>query len=389
MRIDMPTPSEKEKQRSNRCRQIIVDEIHRNNRPVSFQRYMQLCLYAEEVGYYESGSDIFGEKGDFTTSPESSNFFACAFALHIKSIAQQLGVFSVIEIGAGSGKFAADLIQAMQQEDCLPQCYYILEKSTALRSRQQDLLKSTQSACRIEWLDDMKAPIECAVVIANEVLDALPVKLVSVENQNISERCVSIDGKGDFQFVDIPADDNLSTLIRERLPEEVINKSGSPYQCDINLQLAGFIEQIASFVNQGIFFYVDYGYARSEYYHEQRSMGTLICHYRHVANEQPLLWPGLQDISCNVDFTALAEAGVDSGLNVISYSTQAHFLLASHAVEKVMSNTQGAFTLEQQAEIKRLMMPAEMGERFQVMVLSKNMEFASEQFTTRDMLHRL
>ncbi len=389
MHVEMPTPSDEEKQRSQRCQQVIVNEIHRKKQAISFQRYMYLCLYAKEVGYYESGSDIFGAKGDFTTSPENSSFFATAFAAHIKKIKQQLETFSVIEVGAGSGKFAADLIQAMKQEDCLPQCYYIVEKSAALRRRQKDYLAAIQKDCKIEWVEDINEPIERGVVIANEVLDALPVTLVSVEGNSILERCVSADENGNLHFSDFPADENLKNLISERLPESVLNKSGGSYQCDINLKLDEFIRKIASFVNQGIFFYIDYGYARQEYYHEQRSMGTLICHYRHVANEQPLLWPGLQDISCNVDFTALAEAGTDCGLHVSSYSTQAHFLLASNALEKFLTNSEGVDVLEHQAEIKRLMMPAEMGERFQVMVLTKNIEFASNQFTNRDMLHRL
>jgi SAM-dependent MidA family methyltransferase len=389
MKIEMPIPTEEEQQRSQRCKQLIEDEIYRNQRPISFERYMQLCLYAEKIGYYESASEIFGSKGDFTTSPEQSSFFAAAFAEHIDKIKHQLDAFSIIEIGAGSGKFAADLIQAMKCNGCIPQRYYIVEKSAELRQRQKVYLSGFQFECDIEWLEDLTAPINCAVVIANEVLDALPVTLVSVENNKISERCVSVDDGGEFQFVDMPPANHLSEIMRQRLPKAVLNRAGGPYQCDVNLLLDDFIEQIASFVNQGIFFYIDYGYARSEYYHEQRSMGTLICHYRHVANEQPLLWPGLQDISCNVDFTALAEASVRGGLNVNSYSTQAHFLLASNVLEKVMTNNQDVMALEKQAEIKRLIMPTEMGERFQVMVLTKNTEFTPEQFTIRDMLHRL
>ncbi|MDW3096066.1 MAG: SAM-dependent methyltransferase [Gammaproteobacteria bacterium] len=385
----MPIPSDSEKQRSRRCQQIIVDEIKHNQQPISFQRYMQLCLYTEEVGYYESNSDIFGSKGDFTTSPENGNFFAVAFAAHINKIKQQLNTFSVIEVGAGSGKFAADLIQAMKQNDCLPQCYYIVEKSAALRRRQKQYLASAQSDCNIVWIENLDEPIECGVVIANEVLDALPVTLVSVLKNSVSERCVALDEKGDLRFVDIPAIEYLSNLIGERLPSSVLNKSGSPYQCDINLLLDDFIQQITSFVKQGIFFYIDYGYARHEYYHEQRSMGTLICHYQHVANEQPLLWPGLQDISCNVDFTALAEAGTHCDLQVNSYSTQAHFLLASDALEKYLTEDKYVNVIERKAEIKRLMMPAEMGERFQAMVLTKNIDFKSNQFTTKNMLHRL
>ena len=389
MNIEMPIPTKEEQQRSQRCKQMIVDEIHSHQSPMGFERYMQLCLYAEKIGYYESASEIFGSKGDFTTSPERSNFFAAAFAEHIDKVKHQLGVFSMIEIGAGSGKFAADLIHALKLNDCLPQRYYIVEKSAALRQRQKSYLAKIQLECEIEWLEEITTPIDSAIVIANEVLDALPVALVSVQNNTISERCVEVDKCGNFQFINLPAKDNLSQIMRQRLPKEVLNTTSKPYECDVNLLLDDFIEKIASFVNQGIFFYIDYGYARSEYYHQQRTMGTLICHYRHVANEQPLLWPGLQDISCNVDFTALAEASVRCGLSINSYSTQAHFLLASRALEKVMTNSLDMISLEQQAEIKRLMMPAEMGERFQVMVLTKKIEFSPEQFTSRDMLHRL
>jgi SAM-dependent MidA family methyltransferase len=389
MNIEMPIPTEEEQQRSQRCKQMIVDEIRRNKCPISFERYMSLCLYAEKVGYYESTSEIFGAKGDFTTSPEHSNFFAAAFAEHIDKIKSELGEFSIIEIGAGSGKFAADLIQAMILNGCIPQRYYIVEKSVALRQRQKSYLSEFGLECEIEWIEDLNTPIECAVVIANEVLDALPVRLVCIKNNKISERCVSVDDQDDLQFIDAPAEDHLCEIMRDRLPQAVLTSVGERYECDVNLLLDDFIEQIASFVSQGIFFCIDYGYARREYYHEQRSMGTLICHYRHVANEQPLLWPGLQDISCNVDFTALAEASLRCGLDVNSYSTQAHFLLASNALEKVMSNNQDAETFAQQADIKRLIMPAEMGERFQVMVLTKNIEFTSSQFTSRDMLHRL
>ncbi len=389
MNVEMPTPSVEEQRRSQQCAQLIADEIKQQKAPISFERYMQLCLYADKIGYYESASEIFGEKGDFTTSPERSDFFAAAFAEHINKINPQLGEFSLIEIGAGSGKFAADLIQAMEQNNCSPACYYIVEKSAALRQRQKLYLSELQLDCDIQWIEEVTTAIDSAIVIANEVLDALPVKLLSVQKNNIFERCVTLDDDGDFQFVDVAADENLSAVMRERLPSTVLNNNKSAYRCDVNLLLDDFIEQIASFVNQGIFFYIDYGYARSEYYHEPRSMGTLICHYRHVANEQPLLWPGLQDISCNVDFTALAESSVRCGLSINAYSTQAHFLLASDALEKLNTQNQDAQTFAQQAEIKRLMMPAEMGERFQVMVLTKNIEFSANQFTNRDLLHRL
>jgi len=389
MQVEMPTPSDAEMQRSQRCLQLITSEIGNNQSPISFERYMHMCLYSEGVGYYESGSDIFGAQGDFTTSPERSNFFAAAFAAQIRNIQKDLGVFSIIEVGAGSGKFAEELIQALRAVRCTPCKYYIVEKSATLRERQKIRLSNEMDQCDLQWLEGIAEPVECAVVIANEVLDALPAKLVSVKNNNILERCVGLNANSELEFVERCAGKKLSNLMRERLPESILKQTGNAYHTDVNLLLDGFVEQIASFVNKGIFFYVDYGYPRSEYYHEQRAMGTLICHYKHAANEQALLWPGLQDISCNVDFTALAEAGAQIGLSVTCYSTQAHFLLASNFLETLQIKNQDSMTLADQAQIKRLMMPAEMGERFQVMVLTKNMQFSASQFTTRDLLHRL
>lgn len=389
MKLKLPAPSDEELQRSQRCQQIIVEEIHRHQRPMNFERYMQICLYASQIGYYESGSDIFGPQGDFTTSPERSEFFAHAFAAHIKNIKAQIGDYSLIEVGAGSGKFAGDLIRALKHIACLPQRYYIVEKSSELKRRQKTYLAEYQSMCEIEWIEALATPIDCAIVIANEVLDALPVKLLSVERNKIYERCVNVGEDGELEFVQVEAEEPLFSLMQTMLPESVLNGGDGTYHCEVNLILNDFIQEIAAFVNKGIFFYIDYGYARHEYYHEQRTMGTLICHYRNSANQLALLWPGLQDISCNVDFTAVAEAGVECGLNVEIYSTQGNFLLASHTLENILADNQDPVKLQQQAEIKRLIMPAEMGERFQIILLSKNMALDCHSLTTRNMLHRL
>ncbi len=384
----MPTPTPQQIKRSQRCMQVIVEAIEKQHGAISFEHYMQLCLYSEKLGYYESGTDIFGADGDFTTSPERSVYFATAFAAYIQRLQKTLPNLCVVEIGAGSGKFANDLITRLQQLKCLPKQYIIVEKSAALRARQQHNLAQHKDTCEIVWLQQPTQLIENAVVIANEVVDALPVRLLAIRNNQINERYVCVDGSGVLEFCDYLANEYLEKLVRERIPQQLLNQDTHTYRADINLQLDNFVEQIASFVKQGIFFYIDYGYPRREYYHEQRHMGTLVCHFKHTTNEQPLLWPGLQDISCNVDFTALAEAADKAKLHIDCYTTQAHFLLASQLLENVTFDDQ-LTTLNQHSELKKLLMPGEMGERFQVMVLSKNLDLSGHQFTTRDLLHRL
>lgn len=386
MKIEIPEPTELQKQRSQRCLKLIADAINKEGGSISFEQYMQLCLYAENVGYYESGEDIFGSKGDFTTSPERSRYFALAFAWHIQQIKKHITDFSIIEIGAGSGKFASDLLEALKQYKCLPDQYIIVEKSASLRKRQQEKLSEFDAECEIIWTQAIEQPIEQAIIIANEVLDALPVELLAIRNDLIKQRRVRINNAGALEYIDELASDNLDQQVRTRIPQQLLNQDEYTYHTEINAQLNNFVEQIASFVKQGIFFYIDYGYPRSEYYHVQRRMGTLICHFKHTANDQALLWSGLQDISCNVDFTALAEAADNTGLNVESYTTQAHFLLATNILDNIKYDEHNH---NEHVELKSLLMPGEMGERFQVMVLSKGMDISNLQFTTRDLLHRL
>ena len=388
MKVEMPVPNMEEQQLSNQLKQMIVNEINASHGYISFERYMNACLYTKKLGYYESGREIFGETGDFVTSPESSQYFALAFAAHLQKIHETLGEYSIIEIGAGSGQFSVDLIKYLDEFDCLPAQYLILEKSEALKVRQKKLLEQVSNVkTQIKWIDEVNKQIESGVVIANEVLDAMPVRIVNIKNQSILERCVGLENDG-LVYVDVPAVDDLKETVSNNLPTDILNNSNGEYVTEVNLRLNDFVEQIASFVKQGVFFYVDYGYPRDEYYHATRTMGTMICHYRHTANEYPLSWPGLQDITCNVDFTALAEAAVQADLQMCCYCTQAHFLLASNFLtvfpDKINLETIGA-----SAEIKKLIMPGEMGERFQVMVLTKGLDLEPTCFTTRDLTHRL
>ena len=391
MKISTPAPDADEQKRSEALKELILEEIDKHHGILSFEDYMRMCLYTDGLGYYTSGQEIFGEAGDFITSSERGEVFAKAFAEQLSMLRDQMPALQLIEIGAGSGRFAAQLIKQLQTKNLVLTGYKIIETSAALRSRQQQYLKTAVEDFypRIQWLTGLDEFVDCAVIIANEVLDALPVSLFLVNKGKIQERCVRSSVGGELEFTSIDADTNLNRVVKQRVPEEIWPGYSTFYQSEVNFEMHGFVEQIAASVGRGVFFFIDYGYPRSEYYHAQRTMGTLLCHYRHTANSDPLRWPGLQDISCNVDFTALAEAGSDAGLQLDCYCTQAHFLLASNVLSSWEAEERDQQSLRNINQIKHLVMPNEMGERFQVMVFTKQITAEAHQFTVRDLRHRL
>ena len=384
MKADLPEPSALLLEHSGKLKSLIQRRV--GNSSLNFEEFMRMCLYYEALGYYSGGLDIFGASGDFITSPETGPFFAQAFATHIAAMQKQLGRFSIIEIGAGSGRLVVDLIHALEEKECLPVEYYIVETSLSLQKRQQDYVNQhlDNQKARVKWVDSLRnQPVECGVVIANEVLDALPVRLLSIHAGEIYERHVGANTQQDFVFIEEPATASFSNAVRKRLPDELFNADTNDYKTEVNLLMDDFVRDIATFVAKGVFFYIDYGYPQHEYYHQQRSMGTLISHFQHVAHDDPLRWPGIQDITASVDFTALAEAALKADLLVDCYTTQAHFLMASQILTKIQADVRNAQLL------KKLLLPGEMGERFQVMVLSKNMNLENYEFAVRDLRHRL
>ena len=391
MKTKLPEPDSQDLDRSLKLRQKICREMKANGGLLSFERYMDMCLYTEGLGYYASNQPIFGEQGDFVTSSERSTIFAQAFGAHLKTLSTKFEELNIIEIGAGSGQFAAQLLEHLSISDVPVKQYYIIEKSVALRARQQTLINTVipQQCSNVQWLDSIGDPIKNAVVIANEVIDALPVRLLTIKSRQILERFVRQNSDQEFSFTDIPAEEDLISAVHSTLEDSTILSVDQPYNTEICMQLPGFVQQMASLVQQGIFFFIDYGYPRSEYYLVQRSMGTLLCHYKNTAHDNPLIWPGLQDISSNVDFTALAEAGVEAGLKLNSYSTQAHFLLASNILASLEKDAPEQKLIRASQQLKHLMLPSEMGERFQVMTFTKNMTLDQTLFTTRDLSYRL
>jgi SAM-dependent MidA family methyltransferase len=335
---------------------------------ISFARYMELALYAPGLGYYAAGAGKFGAEGDFVTAPEISPYFSRALARHAEPILVDTGG-DILELGAGSGRLAVDLLGALTGSNALPRRYFILEVSPDLRQRQQQLIARERPEWldRVVWLDRLPADFS-GLVLANEVLDALPVHLLHWQADGLQERGVCLAGDG-FAWCDRPIADHRLAQAAAALPAQAPD-----YVSEINLAGAGLIQSLASMLQGGGMLFLDYGFPRAEYYHPQRNSGTLMCHYRHRAHTDPFFLPGLQDITAHVDFTAMADAALDADMEVVGYCNQATFLMNCGLLDDLGSLTPGSMDyLRAMSGIQKLLQPAEMGELFKVLGLTKGL----------------
>lgn len=368
MQVRLPVPSPEAAQHSTQLAELIRSEISAEGGWVGFARYMELALYAPGLGYYTAGAQKFGEAGDFVTAPELSPLFGRAVARQIAGIMSQSAPH-VMELGAGSGKLAADMLAELERIGSLPESYSILEVSADLRERQQALLRERlpHLADRVRWLDALPETFAGAVV-ANEVLDALPVHLVHWREGGPVERGVAVNDAG-FCWKDRPiADPELLQAARNiAVPDG--------YVSEICLAQRGLINSLAQRLQQGALLFVDYGFGAGEFYHHQRSTGTLMCHYRHRAHDDPFFLPGLQDITAHVNFTDVAECGIEAGLELLGYTTQAFFLLNCGIADFVAESDPGKLRdhLPLSAQLQKLTSPAEMGELFKAIMLGKGL----------------
>jgi SAM-dependent MidA family methyltransferase len=384
----LPQPDAAAAQHSARLRQVIAAEMAAAGGRLSFARYMELALYAPGLGYYSGGATKLGAAGDFITAPETSPLFARCLARQAAQVLAELDGGEVLEVGAGSGVMAADLLTALAAADCLPRRYLILERSAELRARQQALLQARLPALRdrIVWLEGLPEAGFRGVVIANELLDALPVHLFTLTAAGAVERYVEERGGqwrwGEGPFSDPALAERIVLLQRERdLP--------LGYTSEINLAAEAWVRSISERLAAGLALLIDYGFPRREYYHPQRSGGTLMCHYRHRAHQDPLILTGLQDITAHLDFTALAEAGHEAGLEVAGYTTQGAFLLAAGITEYVNETAEEPARLQAAQQVKKLTLPHEMGELFKVLALSRGLREPLLGFAWRDLRDRL
>jgi SAM-dependent MidA family methyltransferase len=369
--MKLPLPDPIAQAHSEKLSSLIQDEIQAQEF-ISFARFMELALYAPGLGYYSAGAHKLGAKGDFTTAPEMTPLFAQCLAHQCQEVLSKLDEGDILELGAGSGVLARDLLQELERLNSLPKRYLILETSADLRERQQALLKTScpHLFSRIHWLDSLPNEKITGMIIANEVLDALPVHCFQIENQQVRERCVTTE-QGQFTWkVTAPLSNELTTLVNEIQAECPLDDG---YESEANLLLSGWINGIADTLKEGVILFFDYGYGRREYYHPDRSQGTLMCYYQHHKHSDPFQLVGLQDITAHVDFTQVADSAIKAGLSLKGYTTQSAFLLACGLLNLAKTaDTLDEIRLYQQNQaIKTLTLPSQMGEAVKVIALGK------------------
>lgn len=367
----LPQPEARLKVHSDRLTQSIRRRIG-NGGPISFHDYMEMALYEPGLGYYSAGMAKLGPAGDFITAPELGPLFARCLAQTITAAAGILGSYCIMELGAGSGVLAADLLDALQ--DHPPANYLILERSADLADRQHSLLRHRHPEYfgRIQWLQKPPAEIS-GIIIGNEIVDALPVERFVIVGDSILQSMVD-DVGGKLTATTRPAPARLAAQVERVIPFEVAS-SKVPYHSEINTYLPAWLNGISAGLKSGLLILSDFGYPRKDYYHPDRNRGTLLCHYRHRVHDDTLFWPGLQDITASVDFTALAEAGDVAGLDLLAYTSQAGFMIDAGLMDVMTDPEQLELRerISQANQIKRLTLPGEMGERFQFMLMGRNM----------------
>jgi SAM-dependent MidA family methyltransferase len=384
----LPEPSGELKQLSGRLSERIRARIEEEG-PLPFSTYMEMALYEPGLGYYSAGLRKFGVGGDFVTAPELGTVFADCLARQVEELGDRLGDYLILEIGAGNGSLAADLLQALAAAG--PERYFILERSAHLRQVQRETLERQAPgllAC-VGWLDAPPAEPWQGLVIANEVIDALPVERFHVSREGLQQMLVKASGM-DFDWATGPPPQALSAAIESTLGEK-LGHLPEGYSSEINPRLGPWLESVTCNLERGCALFMDYGYPRGEYYLPERRTGTLVCHYRHRAVEDPFRWPGLQDLSAFVDFTALAEAGRDLGLDCAGYTSQAMFLFGC-GLEGLLQDAArlpDRERLQFTSEVRELTLPGAMGEKFQVMALARGLDQPMRGFMQLDLRYRL
>lgn len=369
----LPKPSPDAAAHSARLAGVIRAEID-DRGWIGFDRFMSLALYAPGLGYYSTGRARFGAEGDYVTAPSLSPLFGRCLARQCAEVLEATGG-DIFELGAGDATLAIHLLEELARLDRLPDRYVIFEPSAGLRERQQQRVEAglpPDCRDRVRWLDQPPREPYRGVVLANEVVDALPVRCFRQGRAGVEERGVANRDPG-FDWAPRPADGNLARAV-ERCRAGARGEWPEGYSSEYLPGLDHWLDSVTHALTRGLVLVIDYGYPRHEYYHPQRSEGTLVCHYRHLAHDDPFLFVGLQDITAFVDFTLVAEAADAAGLEVAGYTTQGAFLAALGLAEMLEAAEGDTAALTRQAaEARRLIMPGDMGDRFKVMALTRDL----------------
>jgi len=388
---ELPAPDAAAQQQSEALITVLRDQIAAAGGRITFADYMSQVLYAPGLGYYSSGQQKFGPGGDFVTAPEISPLFSRCLARQCRQVLAGMNGAYILEVGGGSGIMAAEVLAELERLHSLPQTYWILDLSADLRQRQAQTLTQRVPHLRerVQWLDRLPdAPFQ-GVVLANELLDAMPVHRFQIAGEgHVQELHVGWEGERFVWIQDEPSTAVLAARIRDvagQLP------GANRYVSEINLAAEAWIHTVAELLHTGLVLIVDYGFPRQEYYHAQRSAGTLMCHYRHRSHDDPFVYPGLQDITAHVDFTAMAEAGAAAGMHVAGYNTQGFFLLAN-GLNDMLAQLDPDDTpnyLRASQAVKTLTLPSEMGELFKVLAMTRNIDAPLQGFMLQDLRNRL
>ena len=367
----LPTPSAEAQKHSEQLTALIQQRISEAGGWIDFAQFMQLALYAPHLGYYSAGSQKFGDAkksgGDFVTAPEISALFAQTIARQMQQTLQQVDG-NILELGAGTGKFAADILLSLASLNSLPDHYFILEISNHLRQVQLETLQSKlppDLIQRVAWLEALPTSFN-GLVVANEVLDAIPVHIAHIQKQAVYERGVAWCDGFIWQDQAITDKDLVAAIDKQQLAAD--------YLTEFCPAASGLIASIAGMLQHGVVLLIDYGFSAREYYHPQRNQGTLMCHYQHYAHTEPLINVGLQDITAHVDFTSIADAGIQHGLTLGGFCSQAQFLINCGILDlmSLVSPQDVANYLPLAAAAQKLLSPAEMGDLFKVIAFTKN-----------------
>ena len=401
--LSLPVPDADALAASAALAALIRDEIAAAGGWLPFDRYMERVLYAPRLGYYSGGARKFGRRADdgsdFITAPELSPLFAATLARPLAQALEASGTRHLMEFGAGTGRLAAGLINALGALGVEFERYSIVELSGELRERQRETIEALAGplASRVHWIETLPERFE-GVVLGNEVLDAMPVKLFARTGRDWRERGVTVRADGALAFEDRRLEDKGSEFY---LPEHeaavlaaIDAETGEQvdyYVTETHAAAAAFTRTVCTMLARGAAFFVDYGFPRHEYYHAQRVEGTLMCHYRHRSHSDPFLYPGLQDITAHVEFTGIAEAGVETGADLLGYTSQARFLLNAGITDVLaeLDPADPARFLPAANAVQKLLSEAEMGELFKVIAFSRGIEGNLDAFGRGDRSHTL